>query len=143
MYYDSNTTGNTASKAQSCTGDDLSSMLGALSLFPANSSSGIIPPGSKWIIKEEGQGVPLESPLDIQEIAPQLWVSQTPQPVRAYHQNGVFQRPVVEDVAAVIRTWEECNKADLRKLAALIQKIINLIKECRGNAVPQVLQRVR
>lgn len=98
------------------------------------------------IIKEEGQGVPLAStleiktrvlhkPLEIQEVAPQLWISQTPKLVRAYHQNGTFQRPVVEDVAAVIKNWEERKQNDLQKLAALIRKIINLAKECEGKAV--------
>ena len=135
-----------SSKAKSHTQDDLSSMLGSLSLSPANSSPSIIPTGSKLIIKEEGQVVPLESTLeiktrvlhkslDIQEVAPQLWVSQTPKLVRAYHQNGTFQRPVVEDVAAVIKSWEERKQNDLRKLAALIRKIINHVKECGGSAV--------
>lgn len=73
------------SEAKNHTGDTHSSMLGALSLSPANSSPGITPAGSKLIIKEEGQVVPLESTLEIktrvshktleiQEIAPQLWV---------------------------------------------------------------------
>ncbi|KAH9203831.1 hypothetical protein DL95DRAFT_529495 [Leptodontidium sp. 2 PMI_412] len=135
-----------SSKAKSHTQDDLSSMLGALSLSPANSSPGIIPTGSKLVIKEEGQVVPLESTLeiktrvlhkslDIQEVAPQLWVSQTPKLVRAYHQNGTFQRPMVEDVAAATKSWEERNQNELRTLAALIRKIINLVKECGGNAV--------
>jgi hypothetical protein len=133
-------------KARKHTQDSLSSMLGALSLSSANNSPGIPTTGSKLVIKEEGQVVPLEStleiktrvlhkPLEIQEIAPQLWVSQTPKLVRAYHQNGTFQRPVVEDVAAVIKSWEERKQNDLRKLAALIRKIINLVKECGGNAV--------
>jgi hypothetical protein len=42
---------------------------------------------------------------------------------------------VVEDVAAVIKNWEERKQNDLRKLAALIRKIIKLVKECGGNAV--------
>ena len=133
-------------KATNHTQDGLSSMLGALSLSSANSSPGITPTGSKLAIKEEGQVVPLESTLEIktrvlhksleiQEVAPQLWISQTPKLVRAYHQNGTFQRPVVEDVAAIIKSWEERNQNDLRKLAALIRKIITLVKECGNNAV--------
>ncbi|KAF2270531.1 hypothetical protein CC78DRAFT_485330 [Lojkania enalia] len=135
-----------SSKAENYMGDSLSSMLGALSLSPANSSPGIIPTGSKLTIKEEGQLVSLESTLEIktrvlhkslgiQEVAPQLWVSQTSKLVRAYHQNGIFQSPVVEDVAAVIKSWEERKQNDLKKLAALIRKIINLAKECGGSAV--------
>jgi hypothetical protein len=120
-------------------------MLGALSLSSANKFPGSTP-GSKLVVKEEGEEVPLEStleiktrtlhkPLEISDVAPQLWISQTPKLVRAYHQNGKFQRPVVEDVAAAIKSWEERKQNDLRKLAALIRKIINLVKECGGNAI--------
>ena len=120
--------------------DSLSSMLGSLSLSPNP------PTGSKLTIREEGQVIPLEStleiktrvahkPLEIQEVAPQLWVSQTFKLVRAYHHKGTFQRPEVEDVAAVIKRWEERNQTDLRKLAALITKILNVVKRCGGNAI--------
>jgi hypothetical protein len=62
-------------------------------------------------------------------------VSQTPKLVRVYHRNGIFQRLVVEDVASEIKSWEERKQNNLGKLAALIRKIISLIKECRGDAV--------
>lgn len=134
------------SKTKDHTEESLSSMLGGLSLSPANVCPNTIPAGSKLIIKEEGQVVPLAStleiktrvlhkPLDIQEVAPQLWISQTPKLVRAYHQKGIFQRPVVEDVAAVIKNWEERKQNDLQKLAALIRKITHFAKECGGKAV--------
>jgi hypothetical protein len=98
------------------------------------------------MIRKEGYEVPMEStleirtrvshnPLNMNEIIPQLWVSQTPKLVRAYHQKGVFQKPVVEDAATIIKSWEEDNQDDLRQLAALIRKIINLVKECGGNAI--------
>ncbi len=94
--YINTSTRTSSSKAKILTQDDLSSIVGALSLSPANSSPGIIPTGSKLIIKEEGQVVPLGSTLEIntrvshksleiQEVAPQLWVSQTPKLVRSYH----------------------------------------------------------
>lgn len=128
------------------TQDSLSSMLGGLSVSPTNRYPNIVPTGSKLVIKEEGQVVPLESTLEIktrvshklleiQEIAPQIWVSQTPKLVRAYHQKGTFRKPVVEDVAVVIKSWEEHKQDELRKLAALIRKIINLAKDCGGKAV--------
>jgi hypothetical protein len=143
-YVDTDTR-SSSPKARNHTQDSLSSMLGALSLSSANSSPGVTPTGSKLVIKEEGQVVPLESTLEIKtrvlhksleihEVAPQLWVSQTPKLVRAYHQKGTFKRPVVEDVAAVIKSWKERKQNDLRKLAALIRKIINLVKGCGGNA---------
>ena len=126
--------------------DSLSSMLGSLSLSPTNRPPSTTPAGSKLTIKEEGQVVPLKStleiktrvfhkPLEIKEIAPQLWVSQTPKLVRAYHNKGAFQGPKVEDVAAEIRRWEKRNQRDLRKLAALINKILNVVNVCGGNAI--------
>ena len=132
-----------SSKAQETTQSDISSMLGALSLSPGKSDRNI---ESKLTIKEEGTVVPLEStleiktrvshkPLEIQEIAPQLWVSQTPKLVRAYHEKGTFRAPVVEDITTTIKGWEAQKQNDLKKLAALIKKIINLVKECGGNAV--------
>ncbi|KAL5349543.1 hypothetical protein ACLOAV_005838 [Pseudogymnoascus australis] len=125
--------------------DSLSSMLGSLSLSPTKGLQ-ITTPGSKLRIKEEGQMISLESTLElktrvihkcieIREVAPQLWISQTPKLVRAYHQRGTFQVPEVEDVAADIKTWEEDNQRDLRKLAALISEIIDVVKGCGGNAI--------
>ena len=139
-------TGTSSSKVRNPTQDSLSSMLGALSLSSGDNSPGITPTESKLVIKEEGQLVPLESTLEIktrvhhklleiQEVIPQLWVSQTPKLVRAYHKNGTFQRPVVEDVAAEVKNWEKRKQNDLRVLAALIRKIIHLAKDVGGNAV--------
>ncbi|KAL9098975.1 MAG: hypothetical protein Q9163_005458 [Psora crenata] len=126
--------------------DSLSSMLGSLSLSPTKSPPNTTLTGSKLTIKGEGQVIPLEStleiktrvihkPLEIQEVAPQLWISQTPKLVRAYHSKGTFQRPEVEDVAALIKRWEERNQTGLRKLAALINKILNVVKGGGGNAI--------
>ncbi len=54
--------------------------------------------------------------------------------MRAYHRKGTFQGPEVEDGTALIKRWEERNQTDLRKLAALINKILNAVKGCGGNA---------
>ena len=124
----------------------LSSMLGSLSLSSTKSPSIATPTGSKLTIKREGQVVPLESnleiktrvahkPLDMREVASQLWISQTFKLVRAYHQKGMFQRPNVEDVAAVIKKWEENNQTQLRKLAVLLKKILSAVKRSDGTAV--------
>ena len=126
--------------------DSLSSMLKSLSLSPTNSPPNTTSAGPKLTIKEEGEVIPLEStleiktrvvhkPLEIEEVAPQLWVSQTFKLVRAYHYNGTFQRPEVEDVAALIKRWEEHNQTNLRKLATLIKKIVDVVKGCDGSAI--------
>ncbi|KAI1087543.1 hypothetical protein F5B19DRAFT_486628 [Rostrohypoxylon terebratum] len=126
--------------------DDISSLMGSLSLTTgstANKTTTI--DGSKLVIREEGHLVPIEStleiktrvahkPLNIQEIAPQLWTSQTLKLVRAYHTGGMFQEPRVEDVSADIRRWEQANQANLKKLAMLIKKIISAVKTHGGRA---------
>lgn len=125
---------------------DLPSMLNFLSLSSASSVQDVTPAGSRLTIKQEGHVVPIESTLEIKtrvshkplmmaEVVPQLWVSQTPKLVRAYHQKGTFQASEVEDVAAQIQKWEESNQDDLKKLGALISKIIRVVKGCGGSAV--------
>ena len=125
--------------------DVLSNMLGSLSLSPANSPPNTTSTGSILEVRQEGQVIPLDStleiktrvshkPLDIQEVIPQLWVSQTPKLVRAYHNNGTFNKPVVEDMTTLIKRWEERNQKHLRKLAALINRIIGVVKGCGGSA---------
>ena len=55
--------------------------------------------------------------------------------MHAYHRRGIFENPTAEDVTAEIRNWEVCRQSDLRKLAALIRRIIDLVKDCGGIAV--------
>jgi hypothetical protein len=75
------------------------------------------------------------NPIDIQEVLPQLWVSQTPNLVRVYHRSGLFQRPKVEDITLETKRWENEHQEDLRRLAALIKRITSVVKESDGNAV--------
>ncbi|KAH6873603.1 hypothetical protein B0T10DRAFT_416376 [Thelonectria olida] len=141
-YVAADTTSFSSNKAED---DPLSGIMGTLSLFSASNPLEATSTTSKLIVKEEGRMVPLESvleiktrtsnkPLQIQEVAPQLWVSQTSKLVRAYHNRGRFQEPIVEDVGAHIKKWEELNQRDLKRLAALIGKIITVVKTAGGNA---------
>ena len=126
--------------------DSLSYALGSLSLSIAYSNACLIPVArSKLTVKQEGRVIPLESiieiktrvfhkPVSIEDIAPQLWTSQTPNLVRAYHRAGVFQQPQLEDVTAHIKRWEAYNQAHLKKLVALIEKLIIVVKS-RGAMV--------
>lgn len=132
-------TGTAFPSGQQPDGDVLSGMLGSLSLSSSPPTSG------KLTVREEGLVVPRESTLEIKtrvshrplgfpEVAPQLWVSQTPKLVRAYHNKGIFQEPQVKDVTTDIKRWEETHQGDLRKLAALIHKLLDVVKECGGAA---------
>ncbi|KAG5930805.1 hypothetical protein E4U53_002111 [Claviceps sorghi] len=124
--------------------NELFSQLESLFLYPfkrgrraANSSL------TKLTVLPKGKTIPLEStlevktrtarkPLSFDDVAPQLWISQTPKLVRAYHHNGLFLKPQVEDVGAEIRAWEHGNQKKLRALGALINEIIRVMKGCGG-----------
>ncbi|KAG6057952.1 hypothetical protein E4U17_000713 [Claviceps sp. LM77 group G4] len=104
------------------------------------SSSTVDPSLKNVIVRHKGETVPLESIFDIKtrtrgkglrfrHIAPQLWLSQTSKLVRAFHEEGRFQKPRVEDVEDKLKKWELNNEENLRKLGALIGKIITVMKQ--------------
>ncbi|OKL63053.1 hypothetical protein UA08_02021 [Talaromyces atroroseus] len=104
--------------------------------------------GSKLVIKKDGKAVPKDSileiktrvfhkPIDLQEVLPQLWVSQTLNLVRASHNYGLFERPKVEGITDEIREWEDSHQRDLKNLVTLIKKIIDVVKKSDGSAVVQ------
>jgi hypothetical protein len=127
--------------------DDLSSILDSLKLSPQNSEkSDLRPAASKLVIREEGQAIPLTSTLEIKTrvsrkplafsaVVCQLWVSQTPKLVRAYHTKGVFAVPKVEDVTVQVKAWEDENQKDLKMVASLIRRIRDVVKDGGGRAV--------
>ncbi|KIV89043.1 hypothetical protein PV10_08657 [Exophiala mesophila] len=129
----------------------LSKLLDGLSLSASKPGPESLPPQfavSKLRIKKLGQTVSrtstieiktrvIHKPLDLQQIIPQLWISQTPNLVRAYHQNGVFTTPMVQNVTTEIQDWEKRNHKDLQKLAILIRRVISLARQCGGTAVVQ------
>ncbi|KAG6022624.1 hypothetical protein E4U40_004487 [Claviceps sp. LM458 group G5] len=116
--------------------------------FPTPSSVNRLPPTVDPSLKEvmvlrKGHSVPLESILEIKtranvgslefnDVAPQLWVSQTTKLVRAFHAQGSFFKPQVEDVSAQLKEWELDSQEDLKILGALIDKIITVVKGCES-----------
>lgn len=126
--------------------DDLSNTLASLSLSSADQVAAATSPESQLTTKKEGHAVSRESTfviktrvshksLEIQEFAAQLWVSQTPNLVRALHDKGKFRQPLVQNVVAAVSEWEEANQQDLRALAALIKNVIDIVKGCGGRGV--------
>ncbi|KAF2648211.1 hypothetical protein K491DRAFT_722772 [Lophiostoma macrostomum CBS 122681] len=127
--------------------EDISNVLNSLSLSSGTSEVGnarLV--DSKLVIRKEGQQVPLSSTIEVKtrvshkklrfsDVVVQLWVSQTPKLVRAYHTNGLFDVPEVEDVTAQVKTWEDQNQKDLKTLIGLIRKIRDVVKECGGRAI--------
>jgi hypothetical protein len=127
--------------------DHLSGVLDSLSLSPESSSSRKANSATTGlVIRREGQIVPLpltleiktrvsHRPLEFEDVVAQLWISQTPKLVRAYHTKGMFAVPKVEDVADQVKAWEDQNQKDLRLLAGLIQKIRDIVKKVDGRAI--------
>lgn len=128
-----------ATNRTAASGDELSEMLGGLTLATKTNPKYTTNAGSKLRVCHRGQAVPIESTLEIKtrtikrplafnEVAPQLWVSQTPKLVRAYHVAGKFSEPKVEDVSMQIQDWETAHQSDLAKLGGLIRWIVSAIK---------------
>ncbi|PVH92513.1 hypothetical protein DM02DRAFT_635284 [Periconia macrospinosa] len=67
--------------------------------------------------------------LPFPTIAAQLWISQTPNLVRAYHTYGMFPTPSVENVTARVKEWEEDNQDDLGRLEGLLAEVRSVVKE--------------
>lgn len=66
--------------------------------------------------------------LDMESVLPRLWTSQTPNLIAAYHKGGRFNDVKVLDVRKDLEEWEERNAANLRKLDALIRRIVDTVR---------------
>ncbi|KAK3682040.1 hypothetical protein B0T22DRAFT_521087 [Podospora appendiculata] len=67
--------------------------------------------------------------LDMDDVSPQLWISQTPKLAVGYHHGGLFNNVQVRDMTDEILRWEAANQGDLRKLAGLLAEIIRVVKQ--------------
>ncbi|KAF2646861.1 geranylgeranyl pyrophosphate synthetase [Massarina eburnea CBS 473.64] len=126
--------------------EDLSVILDTLSLSRAsNRPTKTYPSDTILAVRKGGHTVPMSAtleiktrvshrPLAIEDVVSQLWVSQTPKLVRAYHTKGEFAVPRVEDVAGYVEAWEAQNQGDLRMLAGLIGRIRDVVREGGGRA---------
>ncbi|RJE17426.1 hypothetical protein PHISCL_10237 [Aspergillus sclerotialis] len=95
---------------------------------------------SGLLIKMEGRVVPITSTLEIRtcarhdltkmkEITSPVWLSQTGNLAIALHEDGVFDPPEVGAAAPAVEDFEEDNQVVLKRLAVLIKKIIEVVKE--------------
>ncbi|KAJ5662736.1 geranylgeranyl pyrophosphate synthetase [Penicillium macrosclerotiorum] len=124
----------------------LGGLLESLSLSSTTTSTVQPPARSQLTIKNAGRVVPRAStlelktraahkPFDFSEVAPQIWISQTPKLVRAYHNRGTFSDPDVEDVAAAIKEWEWSHQDDIKKLVALLNWILKVARSWGGSSI--------
>lgn len=73
--------------------------------------------------------------IDMDDILPRLWVSQTPNLIIGYHQSGYFDDIQIRDVRAELQTWEKENETALMRLSALLHRIIELAKASGGHGL--------
>lgn len=115
---------------------DILEGLQSLSMAPTRTDALSAVSGSGLTIKTAGREISLDStlviktrvahkPLSMDEVAPQLWVSQTPKLVRAYHTSGVFEPPTVEDATNLVSSWEKRHQETMSALGVLMKKIVN------------------
>lgn len=116
--------------------DNLSGALKSLSISKAATATSN---GDTLIVETDGKAVNAASLLEIKtraitrridmnDVYPQLWISQTPKLVIAYHERGTFGIAQPQDVTNGIRLWEATNQNDLRRLACLLAKIVDVVK---------------
>jgi hypothetical protein len=76
--------------------------------------------------------------LDMTEVTPQLWISQTPHQVVGYHQRGAFRDVQVRDMAGAINNWEQRIRKTLCRLRLVEANHCSGKGECRKCCSGQV-----
>ncbi|KAK3301719.1 uncharacterized protein B0T15DRAFT_441815 [Chaetomium strumarium] len=95
-------------------------------------------------IEEQGNAVDLSTTLEIKtrashraldmaDVSPQLWISQTPRLVVGYHRRGVFDDVRLRDMTRDLAQWETRNQKHLSMLAGLLKKIIDVVGSGSGD----------
>ncbi|KAI9671510.1 MAG: hypothetical protein M1817_003562 [Caeruleum heppii] len=69
--------------------------------------------------------------LDIQTVLPSLWLSQTPNLVIALHSRDVFTNIDIHDLTTEIAEWETREQLQLKKLNAVLRRLIQIAKETK------------
>ncbi|KAM0473919.1 hypothetical protein ACHAPX_007967 [Trichoderma viride] len=133
-YVDSKVNPDSAPKAAAVV-DGVSDLLGAVSISETGKP---INKQLVTVVKTKTRPVDLASTLEIKtraasrildmaDVTPQLWISQTPILVIGYHQYRMFNNVQMHNVKQEIDDWETANQTALRKLVLLIKKIIEVV----------------
>ncbi|KAH0425477.1 hypothetical protein CcaCcLH18_10936 [Colletotrichum camelliae] len=116
--------------------DDVSDLLGSMSVSkardPTNSRITVVTKGNQPTDVElilEIKTRAASRKLAMEDVLPQLWLSQTPLLVVAYHHQNYFQDVKVHDMRQEVRDWEATNWTILRKLACLISLIRQVVEK--------------
>lgn len=92
----------------------------------------------KLMVRKKGQVIPQSAVFDLKtrritrkdadilgEQLPRLWISQIPNFVLAFHRFGVFEEIQTLDTRERVRLWEEEQKDNLGRFAALLKMLIS------------------
>jgi hypothetical protein len=125
---------------QESAGNDFSGLLEPTSISQATDAKDTTSASSKLTVCRGGRSIALRStlgiktrvrhkPIRILDVVSQLWLSQTSMLVRAYHNRGLFDVPVVQNVPSVVKRWERNNQESLGRLLTLLINIIAVGKQ--------------
>ena len=67
--------------------------------------------------------------IDMEEVYPRLWVSQTPKFIIAYHKSGQFDDVQVQDLGDSIHEWEKRNEKLLHRFNTILRQLIDFAKQ--------------
>ena len=73
--------------------------------------------------------------IDMEEVYPRLWVSQTPKFIIAYHNSGQFNDIQVQDLGDSIHDWEKRNRELLHRFNEILRQLIGFAKQSECHKV--------
>lgn len=122
--------------------EDIANLLGDLTIESSPSKSTKI---GQLEVVDGGQLTPQSSAFDLKtrsikavdrdtlgEELPRLWIMQIPNFILAHHKYGTFCNIEVSNIRDDIENWENSHQADLRRLSALLHRIISMALEKEG-----------
>ncbi|KAI3530198.1 hypothetical protein CABS02_14580 [Colletotrichum abscissum] len=116
--------------------NNLSDLLGSMSVSqardPTNSRITVVTEGNKPIDVESTLEIKTRAAsrkLAMEDVIPQLWLSQTPLLVVAHHHQNYFRDVELRNMKQEVRDWEATNRTILRKLAYLISLIRQVVEK--------------
>lgn len=72
--------------------------------------------------------------IDMSEVLPRIWISQTPNFIVGYHRNGYFDDVRVQDVKDKIQDWETDNQEAIGRFYNVIQEILKFARGLGSNS---------
>ncbi|KAB5582270.1 hypothetical protein GE09DRAFT_262617 [Coniochaeta sp. 2T2.1] len=102
-----------------------------------NPATGVTPVSQSQILEIKTRGIWKKDKEDmIAEEMPKLWLAQVPNFMVAYHDRGTFEADIkVQDVKLRVDRWEKMAKRDLAALAALLHRLIGLVRERAAGSI--------